>query len=729
MLGHTSKMGGGKLTIAFTAIADFKSFIGQEYISGIVGACKDYDINFINMCEVIKYSFFDDIHFLPRYFKKFRFMKKPLIDGLISWASSLGNYLSQEQIVNTFNALKPLPMVDIGYLDIPGVTALRIDNTYSIRLIIEHLVKVHGYKKIAFMGSKNSFPHANRLQAFKDVLAALHLDVESAPVFMTNSLNEADIVRGVDEIFEQYSLKKNDDDENQIHAIVTSSDIIAAKLINELEKRDVHVPDDVAVTGFNNQYQGITCSSPVTTINLEYFKRGYMAVELLIDQIMEPKRKAEVITVPTSLIVRESCGCFENEILQAGKKETKVLSIGENSSETEFREHIFSQINTIFAKESYEHKMDLVSGIFEDLYKQSGISRTLKWFRQFLSRERNQHFDSMAYQQKITELRQCMLQLAGNDIAQREHLEDICNELRVFCSTISDYESKSHRDNPYYFNNIAQTAIQFATVSTGNQMKHILKANLSKIGIPGIILSLSDNMTFDLETSNVALIVPEPDENERRKLPYKISNEALFPKSFFPKNKRFSMVLEILHHNERYFGFAFMYMHFRDMEIYDSVRTLLCHSLYNLYLKEGRTKEHSMLLNTAQLKGILQSEDNSPLTEGKLTAQQINSYLIEHIGEMTNLDQMAETLGVSKSKLGRTAKQLTGHTVRTLHEKLKMEMAKIMILENRLKLTEIAERLGFLNVNYFSSVFKKNFGESPSNWAKGQKREMKLLDT
>ena len=512
-------------------IADFKSFIGQEYISGIVKACEDYDINFINVCEAIKYSFFDDLNFIPHYLKKFRFMKKPLIDGLITWASSLAEYLPHWQIIEKFTSLKPLPMVDIGYLDIPGVTALRIDNSCSMQLIVEHLVRVHGYKKIAFMGCNHSSPHISRMESFKTALANFNLDAENAPVFMADSMGEADIVRSTDELLASYSLKKSDSSSDRIEAIVTSSDIIASRLIIELEKRGITVGDDVAVTGFNNQYLGISSPSPVTTIDLEYFKRGYMAVELLISQIMEPERKSEVITVPTSLIVRESCGCFEKEILAAGQSFRKEV-FADNSSEAEVREYLLSKINVIFAKESHERKKALVNAIFEDLYEWSERSQTLVWFRIYLRHERNRHFNATACQQKITELRRYILQLTDDDKHQKNHMEDICNQLRVFCSTISDYENTAQRDTSY-FNNIAQTAIHFSSAATGIQMQNALKTSLSELGIPGIILSLSDNMTTELEVSSVELIVPEPKDKDRITLPYKINDESLFPKIFF----------------------------------------------------------------------------------------------------------------------------------------------------------------------------------------------------
>lgn len=718
--------GGYKLTFAFTGIVDFKSCTGQEYISGIIKACEDYDINFINMCEIEKYSFFDDTSFLPHYLKKFRFMKKPLIDGLVIWVSSLGKYFSQEQIVNKFNSLKPLPMVNVGQLDIPGIMTVKTNNVQAIRLVVGHLVRIHRYKTIAFMGVQDALPQASYFDAFKNVLREYNLDAEDAPIFMTRSLNEADIIRTVYNFFECYSLKKSDG-ENQIQAVVTSSDTIATLLISELEKRGVRIPDDVAVTGFNNEHLGITCLSPVTTVNPAYFEHGYRAVELLIDRIVDAEHETEVVTVPASLVIRESCGCFEDEIIQAGKKCDQNFS-PENAHETEIREHIFSQVNQIFPRENYETKWSLVNGIFEDLYTHSEIPKTLIWFRRFLSSERNHHFDSGAYQQKITALRQCMLQLAGNDAMQREHFENVCNKLRVFCSTISRYESNAYRDISPRFYTIAQAAMQFATVSTGAQLKTALKANLDKWGISRIILSLSDNMTRDLETSSIELVLPELDEHEKQKLPYRINNEALFPKSFFPKSKRYSAVLAILHHNERYFGFAFMYMNSQNMEVYDGIRMLLCQSLYNLYLKEGRTKEHTMLLNTGRLENVLRTEDAVPSAKDNLTVQQIKSYLIEHINEMINLDKMAKSMGMSKNKLSRTTKLLTNCTVQSLHEKLKMDMAKNMILESHLKLTEIAEQLGFLNIHYFSNVFKKNFGKSPSNWAKDQKRKTEFPD-
>lgn len=719
-LANRKKAGGSRITIGFTAITDFRSFIGQEYISGISRACEDYDVNFINMSQAIKYSLFDEADFISHYSKKFRFMKAPLLDGLVTWASSLSPYLPNEEIVRRFSRLKPLPMVDIGYLDIPGVTALRIDNSCSMNLVVKHLAKSHGFRKIAFLGSQISRPHTERMISFREAMKKFGLDGENAPVFAASSLDDAEIVRASAELFD-FCIKGKDESE-RIEAVVTSSDIIASRLIQFLQKNGVRVPEDVAVTGFNNQYQGITSSPPITTIDLEYFRRGYMAVEVLINKIMNPEREAEIIEIPTSLTVRESCGCFEKEILEPGESIKSLESefLPDEASEEDARAFLFERANGIFPKETCERKQEFVDSVFDDLYEETP-AKTLCWFREFLCRERGRQFNVTLCQKKVTEIRKSLLVLAGTNEEERHKVENITNSLRILCSVTSDYETKGMRESPYTFNTLAESAIHFASATTGSELKKALKTHLFDLGISGIILSLSENMTRDLETSSVEMILPERGEFEKERLPFRIFDEANFPKSFFPKKERYSFVLEILYYNGRYFGFTFMQMNSKNMALYDSIRLLLCHSLYEIYKKEGRTKEHSMLLAAKNAGGILSlsGKNENPAQTERLSLKTISSYLLEHIGEKTNLDKMSRELGMNKSKLLRETKQATGHTVQALHEKLKIEVAKSLILEGNLTLAEIAERLGFQNGNYFSSVFKKNTGESPKNWLKG----------
>lgn len=137
------KNDGNRLTIGFTGIADMRSLIAFEFMAGMVKAAGDYDINFVNMGGAVKYSLFDDINFISHYKKKFRFMKPPFIDGLVIWASSLREFMSEQEIVKNFSSLSPLPMVDIGHIDMPGISMLKINTNSTMEMLVEHLAQIH----------------------------------------------------------------------------------------------------------------------------------------------------------------------------------------------------------------------------------------------------------------------------------------------------------------------------------------------------------------------------------------------------------------------------------------------------------------------------------------------------------------------------------------------------------------------------------------------------------
>ncbi len=709
---------GSRVTIGFTGIADFRSFIGQEYIAGMMKAASDYDLNFINFAGAIKYSLFDDIDFISHYLKNFRFMKSSLVDGLVTWTSSLCSFLDTKTIINTFNALKPLPMVDIGYLDIDGIPCIRIDNKSSIAQIMNHLINTHHYKNFVFIGSKISEPHLRRLAAYQTELKKHGISELPHSIFMTKTMDSIDIAMAVTQLCSAYNLKEH----SEIDCIITPSDIIASTVIEELDKRDISVPKDVAITGFNNQYNGITARSPVTTMDLEYFKRGYAAVELLIDRIMNPEVKYETRLVPTTLLIRQSCGCFEQSVVESGKNVNTHTDeqIGPNSSEEDVRSFLFRKARTIFPQQNEPEITELVDSIFVDIYEQTQPSSMLRWFQNLLQNIRKDStLVNSELQQNITDLRKVILPMVRDDEKQFSHIENIFHQLRALVSVFIEYDTLSTRENSYLMNNISQIAMNFASATTGKQIQDVLRYQLSEMEIPGIILCLSDNMTMDLSSANIELILPEPPIDIKQKLPFKIYDPACIPKTFFPHGRRYSLMVEILYHADRYFGYAFLETGTQNISVYDTVRMLLSNALYSVYMKEGRTRERSLLLSGEQLVGVLHlPSDPAPENKNGITVRQITNYLVEHLNEMTNLDQMAEDLMVSKSHLVRRAKELTGFTIQTLHEKLKIEQAKNLLQVESLKLSEIATRLGFQNQNYFSSVFKKNTGMSPRAWSR-----------
>jgi len=107
-----------------------------------------------------------------------------------------------------------------------------------------------------------------------------------------------------------------------------------------------------------------------------------------------------------------------------------------------------------------------------------------------------------------------------------------------------------------------------------------------------------------------------------------------------------------------------------------------------------------------------------PSRRGGLGAHTIVDYLMDRLGEMTDLERMSHDLSISKSYLIRRTRALTGHTVQSLHERLKMERACALLETQTLKVAEIASQLGYQTQSYFSAVFKKRTGVSPKEWVR-----------
>lgn len=700
------KNAGQRLTIGFTGIADFRSFIGQEYIAGMMKAVSDYDINFINMASATKYSLFDDMDFIRHYLKKFSFIKKPLIDGLVTWASSLSPYMDNNTLVDTFNSLKPLPMVDIGYLPLPGVPSIRIDNDFAVHTIMQHLVTIHGYRNFAFIGSSSATPHKKRLSVYRDELKKYHLPELLDSVYLCPTLEQKDIADSVARLCYRYDLRKKD----TIDVIVTPSDIIADGVIQELTKRGISVPGNVAVTGFNNQYSGITSPSPVTTIDLEYFKRGYAAVELLIDCIRTPEEEHESKLVAPSLLIRQSCGCFEKTIVDAGSFNINEMNnLPHFESESEVRSYLLQRIELSFFQQTPEEKEQLVTAIFHDLYETNTQSSLMVWFQKFLQKGKAlEKYSGSFYQQKISDLRSIILPLIKNDETRQIRIENVFHQLRVMVSVSNDYEVLAQHENMYFFNNTANIAIDFASASNKQQIQEVLKYQLSELEIPGIILALSDKFSPELNHVSIEFIHPKPEYFIQEKIPYLLPDSFSIPKSFFPRERPYCMMLEILYYDNKYFGFALLEMGSQNVAVYDSVRVLLSHAYFSVFSKDNQNKSLTSFLNNDS---ELLRYNESPSGSKKIVA-----YLMNHLDEMTDLDKMAKELSISKSHLIRQCKDLTGYTVQTLHEMLKIDQAKNLLQIDSMKLSEIATRLGFQNQSYFSAVFKKNTGMSPKNW-------------
>lgn len=92
------------------------------------------------------------------------------------------------------------------------------------------------------------------------------------------------------------------------------------------------------------------------------------------------------------------------------------------------------------------------------------------------------------------------------------------------------------------------------------------------------------------------------------------------------------------------------------------------------------------------------------------------SYIDEHIYEAISLSSLAVHLHLSREYTATLFKKEVGIPVSAYVNEKKLLIARDLIRDDEYSLTNIAKMLGFANYGYFSRMFKKRFGVSPSQY-------------
>lgn len=86
------------------------------------------------------------------------------------------------------------------------------------------------------------------------------------------------------------------------------------------------------------------------------------------------------------------------------------------------------------------------------------------------------------------------------------------------------------------------------------------------------------------------------------------------------------------------------------------------------------------------------------------------------------MGDLAESLGVSRSLLGRKVQSLVGETPTQFIRTYRLKIARELLLKNRtshaMNISEIAFEVGFNDSKYFTRCFTRHFGLPPSSLLK-----------
>src|SRR5438876_11069786 len=107
-----------------------------------------------------------------------------------------------------------------------------------------------------------------------------------------------------------------------------------------------------------------------------------------------------------------------------------------------------------------------------------------------------------------------------------------------------------------------------------------------------------------------------------------------------------------------------------------------------------------------------------PFTESQTQVARCLNYIHENYAHDFPAEVLAKKVFVSPSYLFRIFRKKKGVTPMHYRNLVRVDKAKLLLLDPKFKMEEVAERVGFKDVKYFARVFKKETGSAPSEFRK-----------
>ncbi|MFS0861130.1 LacI family DNA-binding transcriptional regulator [Fredinandcohnia sp. 179-A 10B2 NHS] len=251
-----------------------------EIINGIQNTAIANNYNIL-LCETDSSPQRENIYF--------NMIKNKLADGVISMDPTV-NMQKLTELAEHYSVILCSEYEEGG--SIPYVT---IDNELAAYQAVKHLIKL-GNEKIALINSDEKFLYARqRRSGYERALKEFNLPIRDEWIYHTKEL---DFQSGIQAMRMLLQL------EEKPTAVFAVSDTLAIGALKGINVSGLHVPNDIAVVGFDNISFSNMTNPTLTTISQPMYKMGTIAANMLISSIKG--EKVENIVLDHELIIRES---------------------------------------------------------------------------------------------------------------------------------------------------------------------------------------------------------------------------------------------------------------------------------------------------------------------------------------------------------------------------------------------------------------------------------------
>jgi diguanylate cyclase (GGDEF)-like protein/PAS domain S-box-containing protein len=580
----------------------------QPQWSGVVDAARKHDVNLVCFAGRNLHS---PIGFESQANILYDLVSAEGVDGIVSWASSIGNYVTREETRHFHTRYRPLPIVSIG-MTLEGIPSLLMDSYGGMRQALVHLIEHHGYRRIAFLrGPSNHLYAQERYRAFTETLEEYGLSLNPDLVTPPSGWAHANGVTAAGILLDERGLRPGID----FQAIVGANDHLMLGALQLLQLRGVHVPGEVAAVGFNDTFRGKMNVPPLTSVAAPFYQLGYQAVENVL-ALLDGQNVPEETIAPAKLAIRQSCGCLDPRVAQAATASPgSRKQVGKSIFDSRRKEILSAMV--LPAGESLRNDMGgwverLLTGFAAEVEK-GASGAFLGELNQVLSQVNAANEDVSRWHGVLSGLRQETIPFLDDESLWRA--ENILQQARVMVG------ETARRQQAHQGLRDGERAQMLRDISTAlittfdiEGLMDTLAQSLPRLGIPSCCLALYENpQPYQYpqsvpEWSRLILAFTEKGRVSIGPGGRRFRSRELVPDGILTPERQFGLVLESLYFQEKQLGFVLFEIGPGDGAVYGTLRSQISSALEGaLLLEERKQVENALKTSQTQLRTIADS--------------------------------------------------------------------------------------------------------------------------
>lgn len=220
-------------------------------------------------------------------------LREKRVDGIIF----TGGGAVKDAAEDKFFDRNQIGTVVIGKSCNAKLPSVQINNVQASRVACEHLVSLGHRQIVTVTGPEDSITAIERIEGYRQALRAHNIEPR-----------DEWIIKGNFEFDSGYTAvnKFPEKNKDQKIAVFVQNDMMAIGVMKALQEKNLRIPEDVAVLGFDNIPLASFVTPMLSTVAVPVYELGRTAMRIM-SEIQSGHEVSRITTLPTKLLLRQSC--------------------------------------------------------------------------------------------------------------------------------------------------------------------------------------------------------------------------------------------------------------------------------------------------------------------------------------------------------------------------------------------------------------------------------------